>query len=221
MHDTEAPPLPGPLPLGGGEGDGIAPEQIAAYEARVTARAAANATPLPGPLLDALLTAAPEFGGLKLRELVAFDWPILQKIDHPFIRIMAQGNLPSEARAEVDISPEELLETAYLLSRPVTEVREALAGALRSGRDWRAEFRKVALAATDGLLARFTDYPLLETAIAGVFTRAASTMVETRPVESDTENFPLPPKAAASTALAGGSTTSGVSSATAELTAKK
>lgn len=224
MHDTEAPPHPGPLPRSGGEGEDLPPELVAAYEARVKTRAAANATPLPGPLLDALLVAAPEFGGLKLRELVAFDWPILQKLDHPFIRIMAQGGLPKEARAEIEVTPEELLETAYLLSRPVMEAREALAGALRQGgkdNDWRAEFRKVALAATDGLLARFTDYPLLEMAVAGVFTRAASTSVETRAAEADPENFPSPPKAAVSTALAGGSITSGDSCATAASAAMK
>lgn len=66
---------------------GFDQQEVQRHQKRVEEIAAASATPLPGPLLDAIEPRAKKVCGFTLRPIVLSDIAFLQRIDSPLIKI--------------------------------------------------------------------------------------------------------------------------------------
>lgn len=160
-------PFPSPQPSPKGEGvEGMTERQIEEAERRIQAKFEANATPLPGPLLDAFLLEPVKAAGLTLQPVVAYHVTMLQAIGSPIFR---KSSLPAELREEVAISHDDVYECIYLFTRPIVECRAAL----RKGREC---FREAAIQATGDKLPPSAIMDL-ERAVIENLTRAFSTHV--------------------------------------------
>lgn len=100
----------------------------------------AGADPLPGPAGDAFaLNGAIKIGssGLSVRRVVAADWQFFKAVDSPILKMLLELRQNPSGTVEVPVTTEEEWEMAYQFTRPVGEVRSALA----QGRD---KFRNIA-----------------------------------------------------------------------------
>lgn len=176
----------------------LTPEQIAAHEARMAARQAAAADPLPGPLMEAFSPDPISFHGSELRPMVAYDLTILKKLNSPLFRHLLEMEKPEEERVKVEFEDDDVWELVFLFTRPVAEANILL----RKGRD---VFYKSAMEAF-GYKAELGSLPIAEIAVTNHFARALATAVGYRPSASpgqDGKVFMMPP-ACPATGSAGG-----------------
>lgn len=174
-------------------------QDVAARDQRNQRRAAANAVPLPGPLLDAFAHVPQTISGRTVRPVMHYDFVILQKLDSPLLKHLKGGT--KKATAYTD---EQGYEMVYQFTQPIREIVAAIA---RDGREFAGRFKAAALE-TIGLSLGPVEVGLLVQAVEREFLRAFSTRLgyEAKPGEPG-QVFTTPPPAP-TTASAGGSTTS-------------
>jgi hypothetical protein len=215
------PPPPPPPASAAPDAAHQAAVDAAVRDARVAVAAArqAAATPLPGPLAVAFgADDALNVAGLTLRPVVASDFAILQRLDSPMLRQaqaaaeharqVAVGELPESAPVPgTPYEQEELAELLYQFTRPLREVRAALA-------QGRPAFREAAMEATFDRLPPTAIGPVMERLVEN-FTRCFATAVAHQaptPSGETRVDFCRPPQPA--TGLGGGLATSPGSAAT-------
>lgn len=100
--------------------------QLEHHARRCAAVEKANANPLPGPLLDAVLPEPILAAGLTLRAVVASDLALLRRLNSPLIAELEQLSMPEAERQQPKYTEEDCWELLYLWTRPVAEARAAL-----------------------------------------------------------------------------------------------
>ncbi len=156
----------------------IPENELRAAEARAEALREAQATPLPGPLREALTTAgAREVYGLRLVPVVASHLVLARQLE----LTTPQGN---NGRPEEEAV--RLCEFLFLLSRPPSESRALVA----KGRD---AFREAALRETGDRIPAGPDvWPTISKALAQHLADAFATQVELSAREGDSPDPTFP-----------------------------
>lgn len=111
----------------------------AEFKAKQDAEMAANAIPLPGPLASAF-TDGPIIvpcGTKKyeVRQIVAYDWAVFQKLNLPVIQTIIELSKPEAEQKPVQTNPSDEFATAWILTRTAKEVKAFLA----TGKDLRSQ----------------------------------------------------------------------------------
>lgn len=159
------------------------PEQEAAIEKRFATRQAAAVDPAPGPLLDAFLPEPALAAGMELQPIVASHLLILKRLG---LEIFQAGATHED---------EEVFELLYVFTRPIAEVRAALAAG-------RPEFREKAMLATADKLT-IDSIPSVEAAITSHFLKATGTALSYKPPASTDGSFQTPPRSPATGSVGG------------------
>lgn len=149
--------------------------EAARHEARGAILSEANATPLPGPLLDAFAHVPEEIGGLKIRALVHYDFVLLKKLGSPLLDQLKRGaksvqDQTAEPQQTTTFSDEQSYEMILQFSRPI----EAAAALVEKGV---AHFRTTAIREI-GMKLGPVESALLVKAIEKEFIRAFSTVIK-------------------------------------------
>jgi hypothetical protein len=160
--------------------DELLAQDAARLQQTLQATRRANAEPLPGPLADAFGLGR-TVGGLRLRPVVAGDFPILRAVNSPFyrrtfslaehLRQIKADEIPSTTPPPV--TPFDELEAAgmiYQFLAPIREVRESA----RAGRE---AFHQRAVAAVNRLVLP-DQLTAVHAAVTANFSAAYDTAVE-------------------------------------------
>jgi hypothetical protein len=115
--------------------------QLAAADARDQAARRVLVQPAPGPMLAALLPEPIICAGFTLQPPVLSHLVLLQALDSPLLRQIAEAGKPEEERVEISMSAEELCEAIHVFTAPIRDLRSSL-------RQGRYAFREAALEAT-------------------------------------------------------------------------
>lgn len=178
--------------------------QIREFEARTTARGAANGAALPGALRAAFAEEPPHLGKLQFRDVMLDDFAWLTALDNPLAHLL-DGILAGDNFTK-QISPQQLREAVYLWTHGDEDCARLL-GVAADGPPTAAglqAFRNAAARMRTGLGLNQTT--ALVEAVAANIVRSFSTAVSYGPGGKG-ENFPVQP-AAPRMASAGGSESS-------------
>jgi hypothetical protein len=174
-----------------------------AHVKEASARAEANAAPLPGPLADVLAGRPPRLGKLQLRDIELDDFVILRQLGNPVEEFIA--DLLARNVREPQLTERQLREALYLWTHTLDEVEALLAQGVDA---YRTESNKLRV----GRGVRLQD---VGEAIGANVVRSFSTAVGFAPVpEGAGSVFPAGQPAAPKTGSAGGGLSVAPSSST-------
>lgn len=180
---------------------GISREEYERWQRRCEVGPGAQAEVLPGPLAEAFDPQVVEVAGLKVRQLVHYDYVLLRRLDSPLYRRVLELGKPAEERRDVPFSDEEGYEIIVQFTRPCVEVKRLVDRLGRTG------FREFCIEQI-GMLSP-GEVEVLAGAAVRTFVEGAATALRYRQASEGDGSFRLPP-AGMRTGSDGGSITSAV-----------
>jgi hypothetical protein len=195
---------------------GITAEELQRHHDRQHRLSSAASVPLPGPLLAAFASDAPQIHGFTFQPFRVGTVALLERIASPFtpmMKLLARHGTPLEGETlearskrlatvideQLKITNDQMIEAIFLFVTPPARVRALLAAG-------RAAFSAEAQAKIGDVVTP-QQFDELQAVAVAHFIRAYSTIVEYEPEQSGQPVFPSPP-AEPKTASAGGSTSS-------------